>query len=302
MTLEQLRMFVTVAELGSIANAAEVLHKTQPALSIAIKRFQQELQLTLLQKTANRLQLTDDGHRLLPHCRYLLRQAKDITALAAHLRDGHESTIEFAFDTICQQSTFFDAITTTQQHFPQTELYLTSVQRLGALQRLIDGKASIALTPWTHTFHELASFETLPFDRFEVIAVIHHQLVSSFASRPHSSSQLRDIPLLMPQAFDIDLDIQKVMGVVPHSTIRSNDTVSQKELLMRGAGWGYIPKKSVTDELTDGTLIPLQLDDVTSVIEGEIRLVRDKKQRKGPVASFLWQTLVNSKNQMVLPD
>ncbi|NVK57277.1 MAG: LysR family transcriptional regulator [Alteromonadaceae bacterium] len=289
-------MFVTVAELGSIANAAAVLHKTQPALSIAIKRFQEELQLTLLQKTANRLQLTDDGHRLLPHCRYLLRQAKDITALASHLRHGHESNIEFAFDTICQQSTFFDAITHTQQHFPQTELYLTSVQRLGAIQRLIDGKADIALSPWTHTFHELASFETIPFDRFEVIAVIHHSLLCDFTTVPHASSQLRDIPLLMPQAFDIDINIEKVMGVVPHSTIRTNDTSSQKSLLMGAAGWGYIPKNRITDELSNGTLIPLQLDDVTSVIEGEIRLIREKKHRQGPVARFLWQTLIDSKN------
>ena len=46
MTLEQLRMFVTVAELGSIASAAKVLHKTQPALSVAIKRLQEELQVS----------------------------------------------------------------------------------------------------------------------------------------------------------------------------------------------------------------------------------------------------------------
>ncbi|WP_370164954.1 LysR family transcriptional regulator [Marisediminitalea sp.] len=53
MTLEQLRMFVTVADLGSIARAAEHLHKTQPAISIAIKRLQDEFNLSLLQKSGN---------------------------------------------------------------------------------------------------------------------------------------------------------------------------------------------------------------------------------------------------------
>lgn len=291
MTIEQLRMFVTVAELGSIAKAAEVLHKTQPALSIAIKRFQEELQLSLLRKTANRLQLTADGQRLLPHCRYLLRQEKDIGTLAAHLRQGHESKIEFAFDTICQQDTFFDAITQTQQQFPQTELYISAVQRLGAIQRIIDGSADIAVSPWTHSFHELASFETMPFGRFEVVAVIHQQLLAKIGGAPASSSQLRDIPLLMPQSFDIDLNIEKVMGVVPSSTMRTNDTTTQKGLLLRCAGWGYIPKDRVAEELGDGTLIQLQLDDVTSSIKGEINLVREKKRPKGPVASFLWQAL-----------
>ena len=291
MTLEQLRMFVTVAEHGSIARAAEILHKTQPALSIAIKRFQEELQLSLLKKSANRLQLTADGQRLLPHCRYLLRQEKDIGTLASHLKQGHESKIEFAFDTICQQDSFFDAIITTQQGFPQTELYLSAVQRLGAIQRLIDGTADIAVSPWTHSFHELASFETQPFGRFEVVAVIHQRLLKEFNRLPTSSSQLRDIPLLMPQSFDIDLNIEKVMGVVPSSTIRTNDTTTQKGLLLRGAGWGYIPHNTITEELQAGTLIQLVLDDVTSSIRGDINLVREKKRPRGPVATFLWQAL-----------
>ena len=245
----------------------------------------------MLTKTANRLQLTADGQRLLPHCRYLLRQEKDISTLASHLKQGHESKIEFAFDTICQQSSFFDAIIDTQQRFPQTELYISAVQRLGAIQRLIDGSADIAISPWTHSFHELASFETQPFGRFDVVAVIHQRLLSQFDRQPGSSSQLRDIPLLMPQSFDIDLNIEKVMGVVPSSTIRTNDTTIQKGLLLRGAGWGYIPQNTITDELQSGELVQLLLEDVTSSIRGEINLVREKKRPKGPVATFLWQAL-----------
>ena len=95
----------------------------------------------------------------------------------------------------------------------------------------------------------------------------------------------------MPQSFDIDLNIEKVMGVVPSSTIRANDTTSQKGLLMRGAGWGYIPQNTITEELQTGTLVQLVLDDVTSSIRGEINLVREKKRPRGPVATFLWQAL-----------
>lgn len=292
MTLEQLRMFVAVAEQGSIARAAEILHKTQPALSIAIKRLQEELQLTLFAKTANRLQLTTDGQSLLPHCRYLLRQEMDIGALAFHLKQGHESKIEFAYDKLCQQDSFLDAIIKTQQHFPQTEVHISAVvKRLGAIQRLIDGTADIAVSPWTFSFHELASFETLPFARFEVVAVIHQQLLSQTARLPVSSSELRDIPLLMPQSFDIDLNVEKVMGVVPNSAIRTNDTTTQKGLLMRGAGWGYITKDRIASELQQGQLIQLQLNDVNSTFHGEVNLVREKKRPKGPVAEFLWQAL-----------
>ena len=293
MTLEQLRMFVTVAELGSIARAAEQLHKTQPAISIAIKRLQEEFKLSLLQKSGNRLQLTEDGQRMLPHCRYLLRQQADISGLAAHLNRDHERKVELVFDTICQQFTIYDAVINTQRAFPHTELYLTSVARLGALQQVIKGTADIAITPWMHSFHELATFDTLPFGQFEVIAVLHVSCLRNLHTPPKHSSHLHDLPLLMPQAFDIDIDIEKMMGVVPAFTIRTNDSDTQKALLMKGAGWGYIPRDKVSEELALGELVALNLSDVTSSIRGEISAVRKLGEQYGPVTEFLWQQLIN---------
>ncbi len=291
MTLEQLRMFVTVAELGSIARAAEQLHKTQPAISIAIKRLQEEFNLSLLQKSGNRLQLTEDGHRMLPHCRYLLRQQSELTGLAKHLSRDHERKVELVYDTICQQLSIYDPVINTQRAFPHTELYLSSVARLGALQRVIDGHADIAITPWMHSFHELATFDTLPFGQFEVIAVMHASCLDKLDTPPTHSRHLHDIPLLMPQAFDIDINIEKVMGVVPAFTIRSNDSDTQKALLMKGAGWGYIPRDRIADELAHGEMIALELRDVTCSIRGEISVVRKLDEQYGPVSEFLWDQL-----------
>ncbi len=291
MTLEQLRMFVTVADLGSIARAAEHLHKTQPAISIAIKRLQDEFNLSLLQKSGNRLQLTQDGIRMLPHCRYLLRKQSDLTGLAEHLSRDHERKVELVYDTICQQLPIYDAVINTQRAYPHTELYLSSVARLGALQRVVDGDADVAITPWMHNFHELATFETLPFGQFEVVAVMHVNCLRNLNGEPDHSSHLHDIPLLMPQAFDIDINIEKMMGVVPAFTIRSNDSDTQKALLMKGAGWGYIPRDKVADELASGELFALKLSDVTCSIRGEISAVRKLGQQSGPVSDFLWEQL-----------
>ncbi|MGR2739704.1 LysR family transcriptional regulator [Billgrantia sp. Q4P2] len=64
--LPALRAFVTVAREGSVSRAAERLHLTQPAVSLKLKHFQEELGLTLFHRRPQGLALTPDGHALLP--------------------------------------------------------------------------------------------------------------------------------------------------------------------------------------------------------------------------------------------
>ena len=64
--LQTLRAFVTVAHEGSVSRAAERLHLTQPAVSLKLKHFQEDLGLTLFRRRPQGLALTADGHALLP--------------------------------------------------------------------------------------------------------------------------------------------------------------------------------------------------------------------------------------------
>lgn len=59
--LKTLRTFVTVAQLGSVSRAAEVLHMTQPALSLRLKQLADDTGLTLFKRNARGLELTVDG-------------------------------------------------------------------------------------------------------------------------------------------------------------------------------------------------------------------------------------------------
>ncbi|RTR02926.1 LysR family transcriptional regulator [Halomonas nitroreducens] len=64
--LQNLRAFVSVAREGSVSRAAERLHLTQPAVSLKLKQFQENLGLTLFRRRPQGLSLTEDGHALLP--------------------------------------------------------------------------------------------------------------------------------------------------------------------------------------------------------------------------------------------
>ncbi len=80
--LRQLRVFVTVAETGSIGAAAEVLGTTQPPLSRMLMRFERGLGIALFDRHSRGVRLTAAGEALLPSARGVLESLRifDVTA------------------------------------------------------------------------------------------------------------------------------------------------------------------------------------------------------------------------------
>ncbi|MDP5032301.1 MAG: LysR family transcriptional regulator [Paraglaciecola sp.] len=291
MTLEQIKMFVTVAQLGSISAAAKVLHKTQPAISIALKRLQDELKLELLHREQYRLSLTDAGQKLLRHFEFLLKQQVHIDAIAVHLASGLERKVELVYETISHSLPIFNAVSEVQQRFPLTEFYLSSESNLGAIKRLIEGKGDIAISPWIDRFYELADFDTLPFSRFEIITVIHKNALPLKEQVPRFVSEIDHLPLLKPQTVLFDLDLDGLFGYVAPSQVRTNDLWAQKSMLLSASGWGYIPKHLVENELATGELIQLNLEDINFDAKGESRIVKLANHNLGVTGLDLWKTL-----------
>ena len=86
MDLRTLRYFRTIADLGSYTRAAEQLHIAQPALSMAMRKLEAELELTLLQRRDKRIQLTDEGRRLYHHAQRLLQASDEALIEMAELK------------------------------------------------------------------------------------------------------------------------------------------------------------------------------------------------------------------------
>ena len=75
MTLLQLHYFVTAAECESITEAAKKLYISQPSLSNALHKLEDEMGLTIFVRSNNGIRLTEDGDELLSFSRQLLEQA-----------------------------------------------------------------------------------------------------------------------------------------------------------------------------------------------------------------------------------
>ncbi|TDF42135.1 LysR family transcriptional regulator [Alteromonadaceae bacterium M269] len=73
MKIAQLKAFVQIAECQTYAEAAENLHLSQPAVSIAIKNLESEVGGKLFNRTTRQLELTPEGRDFLPVAQRLLR-------------------------------------------------------------------------------------------------------------------------------------------------------------------------------------------------------------------------------------
>jgi DNA-binding transcriptional LysR family regulator len=75
-----LRTFVTVVDLGSYTRAGEALGRTQPAISLQIRRLEELLRTQLINTEGRQIRLTDGGVALGPYARQILRLNDDIVA------------------------------------------------------------------------------------------------------------------------------------------------------------------------------------------------------------------------------
>lgn len=77
-TLHQLRVFLKVAEFQSVTKAAEELYLTQPAVSIQLKKLQDQFDLPLTEIVGRQLYVTDFGHEIAERSRRILEEADAI--------------------------------------------------------------------------------------------------------------------------------------------------------------------------------------------------------------------------------
>ena len=61
--VDQLRTFIAIAETGSFTKAAEVVHKTQSAVSMQMKRLEERLDRPIFARDGRASKLTEDGER-----------------------------------------------------------------------------------------------------------------------------------------------------------------------------------------------------------------------------------------------
>ncbi|MES2937926.1 MAG: LysR substrate-binding domain-containing protein [Pseudomonadota bacterium] len=162
MNIRQLRFFLQIAEVGSVTRAASFLHIAQPALSRQIRTLEEELGVTLFQRSEKGVALTDAGMLLRDRAVALLRHFERVRH---EVRDGfNDPSGELV---IAMPPSMFDLVTlpvVTRYKAAHPNVLLRVIEGvsgvLNAWSMVQLGKADIAIVT---SIEPLATLETSAF-------------------------------------------------------------------------------------------------------------------------------------------
>ena len=96
MTLQQLKYVVTIAEKGTLSDAAKELFVSQPALTKAIKELEDEMNITIFNRTNKGVIVSREGDRFLGYARQVLEHTN---LLEEEYKKGNKITRRFSVST-----------------------------------------------------------------------------------------------------------------------------------------------------------------------------------------------------------
>lgn len=283
MTLEQLLTIDAIVKEGSFKAAADYLHKSQPSISMAIKKLEEEYQINLFSRDEYRPSLTADGRVFYEKVKLLIREFRELEALAVQMGKGVESEICVSIDAVSPVSLVLKFLKDFFSKHPSTRLTLKFEVLSGAIERLIDGDVSIAITPKPQVEYTF-DLKGLTYTKMITVISAHllnkEQIVTDSFLREHNQIILADSARRITKINS---------GVLAGSkSLTVTDMGFKKELIMQGLGWGGLPYDLVKEEVVSGKLIRIE----TALIrdrEIEIFIVRDTSRPMGPVMKELWE-------------
>lgn len=176
LSLDQLRVFVQVADSGSFLAAARKLARAQSAVSYAIASLEEQLGLLLFDRSGYRPQLTAPGEALLADARQVLDHVDSLQVRASSYARGQELEMALAVDVFFPLDCLVDLLQRFRAAFPAVTVRL-EVEALGAVaERVIDGRAMLGILGTLPTTPPNLMRITLPSVRLVAVVAPHHPL------------------------------------------------------------------------------------------------------------------------------
>ncbi|MBM3106382.1 LysR family transcriptional regulator [Pseudomonas sp. P66] len=278
--LEQLRLFVAVAEQRSFSAVARVQRKAQSAVSNAIALLEADLGVTLFERSSGRQpRLTEAGTALLEDARELLRQCERLDGRALALLRGQEAQLRVAQDEAMPYQPVIDSLDELAQQFPMLEVQLASGAQGDVARKLVERRADLGLL--FHHERMPQALERRALGRVEMVTVcaVDHPLARLGRVNRQQLARHRQL-LIAPQESGYP-------GGEPISPQiwRADSFYAMAELLMRGLGWAWLPRHVVQYPTYHAQMVELSCEWTPPALVVELVWRRDEPL--GPAAQWL---------------
>lgn len=252
--LTAMRVFVEVADRGSLTQAAEHLDITRAMASRYLAGLEQWLGTRLLHRTTRRISLSQAGEEALPRCRQMLELSGEVESVAGKRRREPVGKLRIATSLSFAQTQLTAALVEFQAKHPRVEIEMWAVDRL---VNLVEERTDLAVRI-TNTLEPEFVARKLALCRSVICAspayVRRH-------GRPSSPADLK-LHNCITHTFGnraeyrLRHDGQSVSVAVCGSML-SNETGVLRQAALAGAGIAMLPTYYVVDDLRAGSLVPL---------------------------------------------
>lgn len=257
-TLDQLRIFLAVADEGSFNSAARKLNRAVSVVSYGIANLEAQLGVTLFEREGSRKpRLTEAGQAVLSGAREI---SNDVDALRAKVRgllEGIEPEVSLVVDVLVPSQRVAAILREFQLAFPTVTLRLHT-EALGAVAALIIG-GSAQLGIGGPVIADDPAFERIGAGAVELIPVAAPTHALAQIEKPVSGAARNYTQLVLTDRSPMTAG--RDFGVMGNRTWRLADLGAKHALLLEGIGWGNMPREMVESDLAGGRLVELKLPD-----------------------------------------
>lgn len=267
LSLDALLVLDAVSRRGSFAAAAEELHRVPSAVSYAVQKLEQDLDLLIFDRSGHRAVLTEAGAALLDGGRELLAHARRVEDRVRKLAGGWESELVIAVDTLVGFAPLIPVLCDFYALQAPTRLRFGDEILGGSWDALVTRRADLAVgasgdppsgAPVSFATRRLGSVE------FVFAVAPHHPLATADEPIPpealagHRTVALADSSRSLPA---------RTTGLRPNEETLTVATPAAKLAAhISGVGIGHLPRHLAEPHLAVGTLVEKQLAEAVPVV------------------------------------
>jgi len=154
--VDHLRTFIAIAETGSFTRAADLVHKTQSAVSMQMKRLEERVGRPIFERDGRTSKLTADGERLLDYARRIVKL--NVEALAAFGDDGLSGRVRMGVPDDYADRYLPEIMARFSRAYPGVELSVMCEPSVELIKRVEMNELDLAIVTATETQRATETF------------------------------------------------------------------------------------------------------------------------------------------------
>jgi DNA-binding transcriptional LysR family regulator len=297
MDLRHLQTFAAAAEHGSFTRAAQSLSVTQAAVSKHIAALEEQLQVTLFERSGRSMSLTEAGQRLYDYARRIFDLMDEAARELGQAAASVHGTLRIAASSVPAQSLVPMLLTEFHELYPDVHESVVFSDSAAATAAVENAAAELGIVG---EMPNSPRIRARPIAEDELVLVVspHHPLA---VRKKVTLAELRQEPLIVRESGSGSQHcVERALvaaGLAPdelHVAMEMNSIDAIRAAVASGAGAAFLSRSTIQRDVDDGRLVSLPVQGVRA--RRQLYLITDPKRIPTPAgrafATFVEQRAI----------